>query len=127
MIRCVAGLALAVLVALPGEAAAQSLAEEIRVLLETNPRIAAAQRNANAARDGERKAWGAFLPTLTVEADSGPERIDSPTRRSQGNDATRYRKDGVSVSVVQNVFDGYRRPEQYTSARTQTSIQDSNL
>jgi adhesin transport system outer membrane protein len=127
MNRSVPALALAALLALPQVAGAQSLAEEIRVLLETNPRIAAAQRNANAARDGERKAWGAFLPTHTVEADSGPDRIDSPSRRSQGNDASRYRKDGVSVSVVQNVFDGYRRPEQYNSARTQASIQDSTL
>ena len=97
---------LAAMLGLPLGAGAQSLSQEIRVLLETNPRIAAAQRTVDAAREGERKAWGAFLPTLSVEADSGPDRIDSPTRRSQGSDASRYRKDGVSVSIVQNVFDG---------------------
>ncbi|MFZ9636138.1 MAG: TolC family protein, partial [Alphaproteobacteria bacterium] len=127
MRRSLSVLALAATLGLSHGADAQSLAAEIRVLLETNPRIAAAQRNADAARDGERKAWGAFLPTLSVEAASGPDRIDSPTRRSQGNDASRYRKDGVSLSIVQNVFDGYRRPEQYNSARTQTAIQDSTF
>ena len=127
MNRTALGLALAALLATRSDAYAQSLTDEIRHLLDTNPRIAAAQRNADAARDGERKAWGAFLPTLSVDADSGPDRLDTPTRRSQGNDATRYRKDGVSVSIVQNVFDGYRRPEQYGSARTQSAIQDSTL
>ncbi len=124
-IQKAAGLAL--VLALPFGAHAQSLNEDLRQLLQTNPRILAAQRTFDAAKDSEQRAWGAFLPTIDLSTNTGYDRVDSPSRRNQGLRTQTLNSDGVTLSITQNVFDGFRRTSNYGGAKVQSSIQDSTL
>jgi adhesin transport system outer membrane protein len=113
--------------AAPLVAQAQSLNEDLRQLLATNPRILAAQRNFDAAKHGEERAFGAFLPSVDLSANTGYDRVDSPSNRNQGRSPRTLNSDGVTLSVTQNIFDGFRRSSNYGGAKIQTSIQDNTL
>jgi adhesin transport system outer membrane protein len=126
MKRVIAAFALAALAA-PAVSHAQSLNEDLRHLIGTNPRILSAQRTFDAARDAQQRAWGAFLPTVDLSANSGYDRVDSPSRRTQGRSPKTLNTDGLTLSLTQNVFDGFRRTSNYDGARIQTSIQDTTL
>ncbi|MGQ0663926.1 MAG: TolC family outer membrane protein [Pseudomonadota bacterium] len=103
---------------------AQSLEEELAYLLETNPRLAGTQKTLLAAQEGERKAFGAFLPTITLDGDTGYERIDSPSRRQVQGEPSSLVRDKVTLTVTQNLFDGRRRISNYDGSKVNTNIQE---
>lgn len=113
--------------AAPTFAYGQSLNEDLRHLINTNPRILSAQRTLDAARDSQQRAFGAFLPTVDLSANNGYDRVDSPSRRTQGRSPKTLNSDGLTLSLTQNIFDGFRRTSNYDGARIQTTIQDNTL
>ena len=91
-----------------GAAFAQTLEEELTLLETTNPQIRTQQSNVSAAAEGVGVAASAFLPRIAVAANFGYEVVDSVGRRAaaQGESFGRE-QESVSLTVTQNIFDGF--------------------
>jgi adhesin transport system outer membrane protein len=98
---------------MPGPAAAQDMRVELRHLLESHPRLLAARKSLDAASEGVREANSGYLPKVTLRGDVGPEVVDSPSRRSTEQETFSDTSRSSTLTVTQNVFDGY-----YTDANT---------
>lgn len=106
---------------------AQSLSSEIGALLASHPRLAASQKTVSAAQQGERRAFGAFLPQVVLDGDAGYERVDSPSRRRVEGDPSSMGRERATLTVTQNLFDGWRRTSNYDGSKVNTQIQESSL
>lgn len=89
------------------QAGAQGLTDELRALIETNPRIQAAAKAVDAAAEGVTDARSGWLPSVRLQGDYGRETIDSPTRRNVGSDTWARPRDSASLVVSQHLFDGF--------------------
>lgn len=88
-------------------ASARPLQSELQHLLATHPQIKAAEKEVKAAGQGIRAARAGYLPKVSLSGDIGQEYIDSPSRRStQGKDFFDTRK-STTLTVTQNLFDGF--------------------
>jgi outer membrane protein, adhesin transport system len=111
----VAGMAATVLMSVavvPTSSDAQTLREELAVVLASHPRLKAEKSRAAAAKAEVQRAFAGFLPTLALTGDVGPEYIDSPARTS----STQLTRRKTTLTLTQNIFDGYRTPERHKSA-----------
>lgn len=90
----------------PG-ADAQPLEKELEALVTAHPKIKAARKGVEAAHEGVNKSRAAFLPKLTLDAGIGPEYIDSPAERSGRGDNWLRPQNTASLSLEQNLFDGF--------------------
>lgn len=87
---------------------ANPLTEELRHLLDTNPRLKAAQKGVSSAEQGIREARAGYFPKVNLSGDIGQEYVDSPSRRStQGEDFFDTRR-ATTLTVTQNLFEGFR-------------------
>ena len=87
---------------------AETLQEEISILLIQHPDIRRARNDAAAAGARVDEAYGAFYPRLELTGDTGYERTDSPDRRAAGDDAFSMRRDKLTLTATQNLFNGFR-------------------
>lgn len=87
---------------------AETLQEEISILLTQHPDIRRARNDAAAAGARMDEAYGAFYPRLELTGDTGYERTDSPDRRAAGDDAFSMRRDKLTLTATQNLFNGFR-------------------
>ena len=87
---------------------AETLQEEISILLIQQPDIRRARNDAAAAGARVDEAYGAFYPRLELTGDTGYERTDSPDRRAAGDDAFSMRRDKLTLTATQNLFNGFR-------------------
>jgi adhesin transport system outer membrane protein len=122
-----ASCALALATAWTPPAAAQVLVDELRGLIETHPQIQAKQKNLSSAQENIRAARSGYLPTVKVTGDSGPEYVDSPTRRQ--TEGHRYYKgrETTGLVVTQRLFDGYATDSQVDAAKVSHEIANSDL
>jgi len=106
------------LMAIP-HVAAQSFHEELERVLQADPRIAAADQRLAAAGEEVGVARGEFLPTVSLGADTGPERLDTPaSRRLRGDDSrSDLTRRTASLVVTQNLFSGQRNQANLAVAR----------
>ncbi|NJN05335.1 MAG: TolC family protein [Rhodobacteraceae bacterium] len=88
---------------------AESLREAVQYALTTNPSIRASQSDMRAAAFELMELRGEFLPVVTLDAESGYERIDDPSSLSASdNDSTKPNNlIGLRAEIV--LFDGFRR------------------
>lgn len=91
-------------------------------MLATHPRLAAAQKSVSAAEEGRRRAFGAFLPTVSLEGDTGPERVRRP-----GRDERTLSRDTAAAVITQNVYDFGRRSSAYEGAKQEIGVQEAVL
>ena len=108
-------------------AAERSLTTELEVLLKTNPKLLAAAKSIEAAQQGIREAESGFYPKVTVSGDIGPEWVDSPTRRSAGQEAFRSTARSTSLTVTQNLFEGFRTTGQTRIAELRKDVSSLNF
>lgn len=101
------GLAFAVS-ATPVMVAAEPLRGELILLLAEHPDIRRARNDAAAAEASIGEAEAANLPKFELSGDTGAERTDDPTRRSGDLGAFSIRRDKLTLTVTQNLFNGYR-------------------
>ena len=94
-------------IAAPGPAAANDLRTELRHLLATHPKLLAARKSVDAATEGIREARSGYLPKVTLSGDAGPEVVDSPSRRSTEGETFSDTRRSSTLTVTQNVFDGF--------------------
>lgn len=91
-----------------GPLAANPLGEELQHLLDTNPRLKAAQKGISASEQGIREARAGYYPTVNLSGDIGREYVDSPARRTtEGEDFFDTRR-ATTLTVTQNLFKGFR-------------------
>lgn len=95
-------------IAVSGPVAANDLRTELRHLLETHPRLLAARKSVDAASEGVREARSGYLPKVTLSGDAGPEVVDSPSRRSTEGETFSDTRRSSTLTVTQNVFEGFR-------------------
>lgn len=108
-------------------AEAKPLDQALAELMIAHPRILSSERSVAAAAEGERAADSRFLPTVTLNGDTGIERIDSLTRRTQQAEPFKARRDSVSLSLTQNLFDGFESTASSRIAELETAVADATL
>ncbi len=78
-------------------------------LLQSSDRVAAAQLNLQANTEGIDEALSAYYPKAAITGDAGYEYTDSPSLRDDGDDYLSTDREGVALTVTQNIWDGWRR------------------
>ncbi len=109
-------------------AGAVPLEKELASILVDHPQIQGAMKNIEAARHGVGRARAPMFPRLTVNGDSGPEITDSVAARQSesGNEIVRTRIGGT-VTVTQNVFNGFLTTAQIRSANLNRALTEVTL
>ncbi|MEO0979930.1 MAG: TolC family protein, partial [Pseudomonadota bacterium] len=86
---------------------AADLRQVVQEAVSTNPDVLESAANRRARDNEYRRSQGAFLPTLDLSAELGPERLDRPNSFSaEENDEWRFSKE-FTVTVQQLLFDGF--------------------
>ncbi|MBL6945628.1 MAG: TolC family outer membrane protein [Rhodospirillales bacterium] len=87
---------------------ANPLTPELSGLLTNHPDILAAEKSMGSSREEIAKLRAEYLPTVTLNADTGYQVQDSPSRRASANskDYTRGRET-ASLTITQNLFNGF--------------------
>ena len=111
------GCALAALVASSGAVSAMSLRDAVQVALESNPEIGQAEQNREAIEFELRQALGLYMPRLDLEATTGAQLLDSPSRRSLGTASDVLYPTQVGLVATFDLLDGgYRDSERARQA-----------
>ncbi|HLO78276.1 MAG TPA: TolC family outer membrane protein [Magnetospirillum sp.] len=108
-------------------AGAQTLVEELQGLVDTHPQIQAKQKGVSSADEGIRAARAGYLPTVRLQGDTGPEYIDSPTRRSVEGDRFYKGRETAGLVVTQRLFDGFATDSQVEAAKVSREISTADL
>ena len=87
---------------------AEPLRSELSLLLREHPDLRRARNDAAAARARIEEARAAYLPRFELSGDTGAERTDDPTRRQAGLGAFSMRRDKLTLTATQNLFNGFR-------------------
>ncbi len=90
-------------------ARAETLEQALSGLLQSSDRVAAAQLNLQANTEGIDEALSAYYPKAAITGDAGYEYTDSPSLRDDGDDYLSTDREGVALTVTQNIWDGWRR------------------
>ena len=104
-----------------------TLQEEIARLLESHPQISAAENNLAAAGEGVGRAFADYLPRLAVFGDYGYESTDSPGLRSSGDAEFETLREKATVTLTQNLFEGFRTDANTETARLNRSVAEVAL
>lgn len=91
---------------LPGHAVARPLQNELQHILRTHPRLQGEKKIVGASDDNIRRSQSGYLPSVVLSGDVGPEYVDSPSRRSQGEDFFDTRR-STTLTITQNLFSGF--------------------
>lgn len=119
--------AVAVLACAPLTAGAQTLAEDLRTLVESHPQILARQKGTLSASEAIRAARAGYLPTVKASGDAGPEYIDSAARRSANDEAFYEGRETLGLTVTQKLFDGFATDSQVEAAKISRDISQAEL
>lgn len=93
-------------------AAAMSLKDAVQIALESNPEIGQAEQNREAVEFELRQALGLYSPRLDLEASTGVQLLDSPSRRLQGTSGDALYPAQVGLVATFDLLDGgYRDSE----------------
>ena len=112
----------------PQSVAAQTLQEEFAVLVDIHPRIKAARNTVSAAEEGVKRAFGEYLPTIDLMADYGYENVSSPgLRSSRSGRGLSTPSESATVSITENLFNGFRREADYGTAQLSKEVAEIAL
>lgn len=111
-----------------GAVTADSLENEIRVLMAENPELESLRNQALAAEEGETIAFAGFMPQIDVSGDYGYEYTDSPSRRlTNPDDPLELTRSRVTATLRQRLFDGFGTQAQYDSAQLTSEVAEVTL
>lgn len=109
-------------------AQSQPLADALAELIRDHPQIKSAYKTLASSREEINKATAGYMPTVNVGADVGHERIDSPTERGAGDGKIWARsKTTSSLTVTQNLFEGYATTSAARTARLNKLVSQATL
>jgi adhesin transport system outer membrane protein len=101
---------------------ADTLEQALASLLESSDRVAAAQQNLQANRDSIDEALSAYYPKAAITGDVGYEYTDSPSLRDDDESPLSTDREGVALTVTQNIWDGWRREAGVDIARLNEEV-----
>ncbi len=87
---------------------AMYLNDAVEKALKTYPELLAAERNKEAVEKEIDMAFAGHLPTLDLAGEVGREQTDSPNTRTRGDSSVELLKTGVSLTLKQNIFAGFK-------------------
>ena len=99
--------ALLVSVTLISTSSAEDLRQVVQEAVSTSPDVLESAANRRARNFEYRQSQGAFLPTVDLSAEIGPERLDRPNSFTANNNDTWRTSKEFSVTVRQLLFDGF--------------------
>jgi adhesin transport system outer membrane protein len=112
----------------PGPVAAATLEEELANLLQEHPAIHKDEKSLESSAKEIDKSMAGFYPTVNVTADDGLEVNDDPSSRAAHPDKT-FRRNATSASltVTQNLFNGYGTTSAVDIARLNREVAEYTL
>lgn len=111
-----------------GAASANPLRDELSQLVREHPQIRAAEKTSESVRQEIGKAQAGYLPRLSVTGDTGPEVIDSPAERAQGDDKVSSRQRYTAgANLTQNLFAGGATTAAVRQARLNHTVARATL
>ncbi len=105
--------------------AGQTLDDELVGLLASYPQLAASRADVASASDGIERAFADYLPQVSLFADYGYETTDSPATRALRDGSVGTQRDTATLTVTENIFDGYRTTSNNATARLDLSVSQS--
>jgi adhesin transport system outer membrane protein len=110
---------------------AAELQSELRGLLYNHPQIRSAMKSLQAAEKEVSKSLSSYYPTVAASGDAGHQLIDSPAERNAGDGqdgkpSSRTKQTGT-LTVTQNLFNGYLTSTQVRTARLSRELSRYNL
>lgn len=101
------------------DASAQSIEDEVAYLLRNHPQLKGLRNQVEASEEGINRAFSGYLPTVEFSGDYGYESTDSPARRAAVPDAEALRtaRTKATLTVTENLFDGFRTSSEYNAAK----------
>ena len=105
----------------PTEGLAKALEKELADFIYLHPLVKAGKSATQSAEQGVRQSKAGYLPTLQASAAAGPEHIDNPTTRATEKDWSRVMQT-ASLTMTQNVFNGYLTHSTVRTARLNKSL-----
>ena len=103
------------------------MTDELDVLLQTHPLIKAKTNILSGSADAIDAARAGYLPTVKLTGDSGPEYVDSPTRRETEGRRFYKGRETVGMVVTQHLFDGYSTDSAVETAKLTQAYYQSDL
>ena len=107
---------------------AQTIEQMLSTLTNSHPQVRSAIKSVASSKQEIKKAAAGFLPTINLASDFGPETIDSPTTRSS-NDGKKWQrsKQTTTLTVTQNLFQGFEDTAATRTARLNKLISETTL
>jgi adhesin transport system outer membrane protein len=107
---------------------AQTIEKMLSTLTLNHPQVRSAIKSVASSKQEIKKAASGFLPTVNIASDFGPETIDSPTTRS-ANDGKKWQKSKqtTTLTVTQNLFQGFEDTVATRTARLNKLISETTL
>ena len=107
---------------------AQTIEQMLSTLTHNHPQVRSAIKSVASSKQEIKKAASGFLPTVNIASDFGPETIDSPTTRSS-NDGKKWQKSKqtTTLTVTQNLFQGFEDTAATRTARLNKLISETTL
>ncbi|MCW8916073.1 MAG: TolC family outer membrane protein [Magnetovibrio sp.] len=94
----------------PTDALARPIEQELRILIDNHPKIRESENTLESRRASIKESESLYYPTVNVAGEIGPQVIDTASRRastaSEG-DPWRGVKNSATLTVTQNLFDGF--------------------
>ena len=110
------------LMSVAGPSDARSLEGDLTFLLNDNPQIKAQVKRVEAAHADIKRNAAEYYPRLSASANAGPEFIDSPGERSSnGKQSAKFRQH-ASLTLTQNLFNGFATSSRVKTARLNKSL-----
>lgn len=103
-------------------ALANPLADELRGLLVTHPDILAAEKALGSSREGVTQLRAEYLPRVKLSADAGHQTLDGPSQRAAGDEPYTRARDTATLTVTQNLFNGFSTTTGIEIARLNAEI-----
>ena len=108
-------------------AAAQTLDDELAGLLAAYPQLDASRAGVAAADDAIERAFADYLPQVSLSADYGYETTDSPATRATRGGSFDTQRDTATLTITENIFDGYRTTSSNATARINRALSETAL
>ena len=93
----------------------QTIEQMLSTLTHNHPQVKSAIKSVASSKQEVNKASAGYLPSINLASDFGPQTIDSPSTRSSGYKKWQKSKQTTTLTVTQNLFQGF---EDTTNSRT---------
>jgi len=106
---------------------AEPLNDELAGLLASHPNIRQAEKALGSSREQVNKARAGYLPTIVLEGDTGYQSYETPSRRASAGEPFSRARDTASLTITENLFNGFETQANMRIARLNTQVATLSL